>query len=227
MKLRKTYVDIEAHYIGEYDIDDNDERDKCFKDYKNWVFFCETEHNGKKVEYQGIIGMLVLDFDVDENTHIHKLLNKKFVQLIGKDATKENLMKNLDGINEVIGYHCRTKPGGKKGYTGYDYGVIGAQLGVILDELPGVKSTDLELLAHNAGMYGGLKGVEMQVPSVPPRKSGICDGAEEEKLLLDIAACDDESSKKEMWKKAKTYNHEDVVNLAYIEQYIRKIKMTE
>lgn len=226
MRYKKAYVDIEATYIGEYDINKDDERDKCFKDYKNWMFCCETEHNGKNVKYKGIIGLLILDFDIDEKTQVHKLLDKKFVQLIGKNVTKDNLMKELDGVDEVIGYHCRTKPNAK-GYTGYDFGVIGSQLGVVLDELPGVRCIDLELLAHSAGMYGGLKNVEMQIPSVPPRKSGINDGAEEEKLLLCIAAETDEIKRKEMWKKAKRYNHEDVVNLVYIEQYLRKIKMTE
>lgn len=227
MSYKKAYVDIEATYTGEYDINKDSERDKCFKDYKNWMFCCKIEHNGKNVEYQGIIGMLILDFDIDDNTQVYKLLDKKFVQLIGKNITKDNLMKYLNGINEVIGYHSRTKPGGAKGYTGYDFGVIGAQLGIVLDELPGVKSIDLELVAHSAGMYGGLKGVELQIPSVPPRKSGISDGAEEEKLLLDIAVCEDEDNRKDMWKKAKRYNHEDVVNLVYIEQYLRKIRMTE
>ena len=80
MKYKKAYVDIEATYTGEYDIDKDEERDKCFRDYKNWMFCCETEHNGKKVGYQGIIGMLILWFEVDENMHIHKLIDKKFVQ---------------------------------------------------------------------------------------------------------------------------------------------------
>lgn len=227
MRLRKAYIDIEATYIGEYDIDDDTERDKCFKDYKNWVFYGDAEHNGKNVKYQGIIGMLLLDFEVDEKTYVHKLLDKKFVQLIGKNVTKDNLMKELGIINEVIGYHCRTKPGGKYGYTGYDFGVIGAQLGVILDELPGVECIDIELLAHRAEMYGGLNGVEMQVPTVPPRKSGIWSGAEVDKLLLEIAAETDNIKKKKMWKKAKQYNREDVINLVDIEQYLRNIKMTE
>lgn len=227
MKLRKAYIDIETMYNGDIDPDKSqEERKKFFRDYEHWKFCCDAQRNGKKVEYQGIIGILVLDFDVDENK-IHKLLDKKFVQLIGKGVTKERLMKELDGMNEIIGYHCRTRPSGPKGYTGYDFGVIRAQLGVVLDELPGVECIDLELLCHSAGMYGGLKKVELQIPSIPPRRSGIKDGAEEEKLLLDIACEDDDIKKKEMWKKAKMYNHEDVVNLVYIEQYLRKIKMTE
>lgn len=227
-RIRKAYVDIEATYCGDINPDGSQEdRDRFFKDYPNWRFFAEKQHNGKKVEYCGILGILVLDFELDETTNVYKVVDKKFVQLIGNEITKERLIKELDGITEVIGYHCRTKPGGPKGYTGYDYGVISAQLGVVLDDLQGVKSTDLELLAHSAGMYGGLKAVEMQVPSVPPRKSGVADGAEEEKLLHEIGCCEDEVKRKEMWKKAKQYNREDVVNLVFIEQYLKKIKMAE
>lgn len=223
-KLRKVYLDIEATYDG--DIPETD-RDRFFKDFPNWKFCCEVEHEGKKAKYCGIIGILVLDFEVDDQTHVHRLLDKKFVQLIGEQITKERLMEELDGMNEIIGYHCRTRPSGPKGYTGYDFGVIGAQLGVILDELPGVKCTDLEILCHNAGMYGGLKVIERLIPSIPHRKSGIADGAEAEKILLEVAACEDEIKKKELWKKARMYNHEDVVNLVYIEQWLKKIKMTE
>ena len=227
-KVRKAYLDIEATYCGDINPNGNKEdRDRFFKDYPNWKFFAEKLHDGKKVEYCGIIGILVLDFELDDTTGVYKVIGKRFVQMIGKEITKERLMKELDGITEIIGYHSRTKPEGSKGYTGYDFGVINGQFGVILDELPGVISIDLELLAHSAGMYGGLKGVEMQIPSVPPRKSGITNGAEEEKLLHDIASCEDEVKRKVMWKKAKRYNREDVVNLVFIEQYLRKLKIAE
>lgn len=227
MMYRKVYLDIEATYNGDIDPEKSQEdKDRFFKDYPHWKFYCERQHNEKKVEYQGIIGIFILDFDIDENTQIHKLVDKKFVQLIGKDITQERLMKELDGMNEIIGYHCRTKLSAK-GYTGYDFGVIGAQLGVVLDELPGITCVDLELLAHNAGIYGGLKEVEKHIPNIPPRTSGVANGEEEEKLLLDIASCCDENQRHEMWKKAKKYNKEDVVNLVYIEQYLKPIKMTE
>ena len=227
-KVRKAYIDIEATYCGSISPDGSqEERDRFFKDYHNWRFFAEKQYDGKKVEYCGIIGLLILDFELDEQTKIYKVLNKRFVQLIGKGITRERLMKELDGITEIIGYHCRTKPGGRKGYTGYDFGVIGAQLGIVLDELPGIRCSDLELLAHSANMYGGLKGVEMQIPSVPLRRSGVADGSEEEKLLHEIAAFEDEKRKKDMWKKAKQYNREDVVNLVFVEHYLRKLKISE
>lgn len=227
-KIRKVYIDIEATYCGDINANNSQEdRDRFFKDYPNWRFFAEKQYNGKNVEYCGIIGILVLDFELDEQTNVYRVTDKRFVQLVGKEITKERLMKELDGATEIIGYHCRTKPSGSKGYTGYDYGVIGAQLGVVLDELTGINSTDLELLAHNANIYGGLKAVEQQIPSVPPRRSGIANGEEEEKLLHEIAACEDELKKKEMWKKARQYNREDVVNLVFIEQYLRRLKIAE
>lgn len=224
IRIRKVYFDVEATYAGQ--IDPEEDRNGFFKDYKNWMFFCEKEHNGKKVQYRGIVGILTLDFDFDENTNTYKITGRKFVQLIGEEITKERLMKELDGMTDIIGYHCRTKPNWK-GYTGYDFGVINGQFGVVLDDLPGVKCADLELLAQDAGMYGGLKGVEMQVPTVPKRKSGVEDGEAEEKLLLKIASCEDEKKKKELWKKALLYNREDVVNLVHIEQYLKKFKIVE
>lgn len=218
MKWKKVYLDIEATYTGPIDPEQN--RDGFFKDFQNWKFYAEKEHNGKKVEYKGIIGILVVNFDIDENTNVYKVESKKSVQLTGKGCTKENLMKYVDGANEIIGYHCRSKPN-RKGYIGYDFPVIYAQLGIMLDDLPGVKCIDLELLAHNANMYGGLKEVEKKVPGIPPRTSGVANGLEEEKLLLECAACEDEEKRKEMWKKAKRYNMEDVYNLVFIEHYLR------
>src|SRR3972149_3134995 len=223
-RIRKVYMDIEASYTGL--IDPEKDRNGFFKDYENWKFFCDKRCNEKNVQYQGIIGLLILDFDFDENTEVYKLLNKNFVQLVGKEITKERLMKEIDGMTDIIGYHCRTKPNWK-GYTGYDFGVINGQFGIVLDELPGVSCTDLELLAHGAKMFGGLKSVEKQIPSVPKRRSGIVDGLEAEKLLLEIASCEDENKKKVLWHKVLGYNREDVINLVYIEQYLKKLKIVE
>lgn len=222
MKLRKAYLDVEATYVGPIKIEED--TNGFFKDYKNWKFFFEREQNGKKGQYRGIVGIMILDFDLGENANIHKIVDKKFIQLVGEDITKDRLLCELEGITDIIGYHCRTKPNWK-GYTGYDFGVINGQFGVILDDLPGVTCTDLELTAQSAKMYGGLKSIEMCIPTVPRRKSGIEDGEAEEKLLWKIAFCDDDNKKKEAWKKALLYNREDVANLVYIEQYLRKIRI--
>lgn len=226
MIIKKAYIDIEAIYCGDIDPDKSqDDKTKFFRDFENWKFFAEKEYNGNNIVCSGMIGVLLLELDFDKKTNIHRLINKRFIQLIGKDCNRENLMKELDNVTEVLGYHCRTKPSGQKGYIGYDFGVIGAQLGIILDEQ--FKCIDLELLAHSVGMYGGLKKLELLIPTIIPRKSGVKDGLEAVKLLLDIASENDKIKKKEMWKKVKMYNREDVVNLVYIEQYLRKIRVIE
>ncbi len=225
MKLRKAYIDIESSYIGDYSFDKSpEEKNLAFKDYGNWTFSCEKECDGKKVEYSGIIGILIIDFDVDETTRIHKIVDSRLVQLIGKDCCAEILMKELEGINEIVSYHGRTKPN-YKGYTGYDFGVIAAQTGIVLDELPDVKSIDLELDCQRIGLYGGLKRVEYKIPGMPSRKSGVEDGSEAEKMLYEIARCDDENRKAELWKKLKQYNKEDVLALPIIERHVRNVKM--
>ncbi len=224
MKLRKAYIDIESSYVGDYSFDDPEERNLAFKDYENWVFSREKEYDGKMVEYGGMIGILVVDFDVDESTKIHNIIDSRLVQLIGKECCAERLMKELEGINEVVSYHGRTKPN-YKGYVGYDFGVIAAQMGIILDELPDVKSLDLELDCQRIGLYGGLKKIEGKIPGFPPRKSGIDDGAKAEKILYDIAHSEDENKKAELWKKLKQYNKEDVLALPIIERYVRDVKM--
>jgi len=223
-RIKKAYFDIEATYVGPIDIEKD--RNGFFKDYENWKFCCEKECNGKNVQYQGIVGILILDLDYDDNTDIYKLVKMNFVQLVGEEITKERILKELEGMTDIIGYHCRTKPTWK-GHTGYDFGVINGQFGIVLDDLPGVKCTDLELLAHSANMYGGLKVVETKIPTVPKRTSGVEDGEAEEKLLIEIASCEDEDKKKELWKKALAYNREDVFNLVYIEQYLKELRIVE
>jgi len=224
MIQKKVYIDIEAIYAGKFNPDGSkDERNRFFKDYGNWKFLVKDEYKGVKVEYQGIIGMLIIDVDIDESTKLHNVTDHRIIQLIGRECTKENLMRELDGMDEILSYHGRTKPN-HKGYTGYDFGVINAQLGVVLDELPGVVSTDLELLCHKNGLYGGLKIAENDIPRVPDRKSGVNDGLEAVKILKDIGRCTDEKKIDVMWKKVKAYNIEDVVMLAAVEQDLRSIR---
>lgn len=224
MKLRKAYVDIESSYIGDYSFDKPEDKNLIFKDYINWVFSCEKECDGKKIEHEGIIGILIVDFEVDDATKVHRIVDSRLVQLIGKDCCAEILTKELEGINEVVSYHGRTKPN-YKGYTGYDFGVIAANTGIILDELPGVKSIDLELDCQIMKLYGGLKKIECRIPGMPPRKSRVEDGSEAEKILYDIAHCDDKNKKAELWEKLKQYNKEDIIALPIIEKYVRDVKI--
>lgn len=221
-RVRKAYLDIEASYIGKYNIDmEGEERNRAFRDFNNWILCKDVVRNGKTVRYSGIIGILIVDYEVHSDGR-HTIVGDRLVQLIGEECTKENLMRELDGTDEILSYHGRTKPD-FKGRIGYDFGVIAAQLGVVLDDL--IKSTDLELDCHRAGIYGGLKGAENEIAVLPPRISGITDGKELETVLYAIAACEDEKKKDKLWKKAKRYNLEDVISLPMIEKYIRRVNI--
>jgi uncharacterized protein YprB with RNaseH-like and TPR domain len=58
-----------------------------------------------------------------------------FSQLVGQDVTKENLLKALKGVKRLVSYNGRSIPDRVKGYVGFDFPVIAAQLGIILDKL--------------------------------------------------------------------------------------------
>jgi len=81
-----------------------------------------------------------------------------FLQLVGDDVTLSNLMEVLKGTELLVTFNGRSIPDNVKGYIGFDFPVIAAQLGVVLDKE--FKHRDLcpECWAH--GLYGGLKAVE-------------------------------------------------------------------
>lgn len=81
-----------------------------------------------------------------------------FVQLVGDQISKAAVMGALAGIDRLFTFNGRSIPDAVKGYTGFDFPVIAAQLGVVLDrEFP---HTDLCPECWKAGLYGGLKKVE-------------------------------------------------------------------
>lgn len=107
--------------------------DRLFKDFKHHRLT--------------VIGIRILEGDRDT-----------FVQLVGEDATRDNLMKALEGVNCIVTYNGRSIPDKMKGYIGFDFPVIAAQLGVVLDKL--FPHTDLCPVCWKANLWGGLKAVE-------------------------------------------------------------------
>ncbi len=81
-----------------------------------------------------------------------------FVQLVGEQISKAAVMGALTGADRLITFNGRSIPDKIKGYTGFDFPVIGAQLGVVLDRE--FEHTDLCPECWKAGLYGGLKKVE-------------------------------------------------------------------
>ncbi len=84
--------------------------------------------------------------------------NDVFVQLVGKDISKERLMKALEGVERIVTYNGRSIPDKLKGYIGFDFPVIAAQLRVVLDKV--FQHVDLCPLCWKANLWGGLKVVE-------------------------------------------------------------------
>ncbi len=81
-----------------------------------------------------------------------------FVQLVGDDISKAAMLGALAGVHHLITFNGRSFPDKVKGYTGFDFPVIAAQLGVVLDRE--FEHTDLCPECWKAGLYGGLKKVE-------------------------------------------------------------------
>ena len=81
-----------------------------------------------------------------------------FIQLVGDQISKTAVMGALAGVNHLFTFNGRSIPDKVKGYTGFDFPVIAAQLGVVLDHE--FEHIDLCPECWKAGLYGGLKKVE-------------------------------------------------------------------
>lgn len=82
----------------------------------------------------------------------------RFVQLVGAEVTRESLLNALVGVERIVTYNGRSKPDALKGKIGFDFPVIAAQLGVVLDEM--FPHDDLVPLCWRKDLYGGQKKVE-------------------------------------------------------------------
>lgn len=140
--------------------------------------------------------------------------NDAFIQLVGKDATKANLMLVLKGVESLVTYNGRSIPDEVKGYTGFDFPVIAAQLGVVLDrEFPHV---DLCPECWRKGLWGGQKVVEQSLGL--KRKLPGKDGKWADETWKKYEATNDEHHKNEVL----AYNQEDVFMLRRIEEALQK-----
>jgi len=133
-----------------------------------------------------------------------------FVQLVGDEATREILMTVLAGVERIVTYNGRSIPDNVKGYTGFDFPVIAAQLGVVLDKA--LKHLDLCPACWEAGLWGGQKAIEEML------------GLKRELPGKDGKWADDTWKKYEATRNERfledllTYNREDVFMLRRIEE---------
>jgi uncharacterized protein YprB with RNaseH-like and TPR domain len=127
--MNVAYLDIETDYVGAYTPDN----DLFFRDYKNHLIT--------------VVGVRVVSPETDH-----------FTQLLQNDITRPRLLETLDGVTRLVTYNGRSIPDSVKHRVGFDFPVIDAQLGILLDrEFP---HTDLVPECWKRNLYGGLKKVE-------------------------------------------------------------------
>lgn len=127
--MRVAYLDIETNYVGTFTPDDQ----RFFRDSANHQIT--------------VLGVRLLDEKSDE-----------LVQLFHKEVTRARLAEILAGTKKIVTYNGRSIPDSLKHRVGFDFPVIAAQLGIVLDkEFPHL---DLCPECWKKNLYGGQKKVE-------------------------------------------------------------------
>jgi len=143
-----------------------------------------------------------------------------FFQLVGEEATREALLAVLAGVERIVTYNGRSIPDDVKGHTGFDFPVIAAQLGVVLDET--FEHMDLCPACWKVGLWGGQKAVEEMLGL--KRELPGKDGKWAEDTWKKYQATRNEGLLEDLL----TYNREDVFMLRRIEEVLeRRSKKSE
>jgi uncharacterized protein YprB with RNaseH-like and TPR domain len=146
-----------------------------------------------------VIGIRVLSREEDS-----------FVQLIGEEVTRESLVQALHGVERIVTYNGRSIPDKEKRRVGFDFPVIAARLGIVLDkEFP---HDDLVPRCWKKNLYGGLKAVEATLGL--RRKLPGKDGKWATEMWRNYVNTKDEPSLKLLL----AYNREDVFMLYEVEK---------
>jgi uncharacterized protein YprB with RNaseH-like and TPR domain len=150
-----------------------------------------------------VIGVRIVDGEKDA-----------FVQLVGEEATREALLAVLAGVERIVTYNGRSIPDNVKGHTGFDFPVIAAQLGVVLDKT--FQHLDLCPACWKAGLWGGQKAIEemLGLKRELPGKDG--------KWADDIWKKYQASRNERFLEDLLTYNREDVFMLRRIEEALER-----
>lgn len=181
------YLDIETNYVGKFEPPD----DRFFRDSKHHLIT--------------VLGVRVMGPEEDS-----------FTQLVDKDISKDRLLQVLKGVGKIITYNGRSIPDTMKGRVGFDFPVIGAQLGIILDRE--FKHTDLVPECWKRGLYGGQKKIEqiLELQRKLPDKHGA--------WAMEVWRKYQDTRKNEYLRELLLYNREDVFMLREIEVRLAKIQ---
>lgn len=174
----------------------------------------ETNYVGKRgvpslfTDYQNhlitVLGVRVIDREEDE-----------FVQLVDKDVSKQDLLQTLQGVQRIVTYNGRSIPDHIKGSIGFDFPVISAQLGIVLDRE--FDHVDLVPECWKRNLYGGQKKVELALGlqrSLPGKDGGWATEIWRKYL---------ETGNNEHLNDLLLYNKEDVFMLREIELKLAKM----
>ncbi len=124
--------------------------------------------------------------------------DRRFVQLVGRDVTRRNLLDELHGTGQIITYNG----------SRFDLPFIQAHLGVDLTRE--FEHCDLMFDCWRCRLYGGFKAVEQHL-GVARRTHGV-DGLEAVRLWYRYR----DSGDLEALDRLLLYNKEDVVNLKHV-----------
>ena len=120
----------------------------------------------------------------------------------------------LEGVEWIVTYNGRSIPDRVRGYKGFDFPVIAARLGVVLDKE--FKHTDLCPECWKAGLWGGQKAVEQALGL--KRKVPGKDGKWADMTWKKYEASGDKRCLNDLL----AYNREDVFMLRRIEEALTK-----
>jgi uncharacterized protein YprB with RNaseH-like and TPR domain len=157
---------------------------KLFEDHKNHLIT--------------VLGVRVLAGDRDE-----------FTQLIEPNISRSALLMLLDGVEQIVTYNGRSIPDKVKGRIGFDFPVIAAQMGVVLDRE--FEHMDLVPECWSRGLYGGQKKVEQTLGL--ERKLPGRDGAWATEMWRQYK----QSGRGNLLQELLMYNKEDVFMLREIQ----------
>ncbi len=137
-------------------------------------------------------------------------------QLVGSDITRAALLDKLREADLIVTYNGRSVPDRVKGHIGFDFPVIAAQLGVVLDKE--FKHLDLCPVCWQHGLWGGQKAIERSLGL--KRKLPGKDGAWADFTWKTYERTRDENLLNDLLQ----YNREDVFMLRQIQDALQKPK---
>ena len=153
--------------------------------------YLDIETTGLSCEYAGItvIGMYMVNGADD-----------RFVQLVGMDATRDNLLESLEGVNRIYTYN------GSRFDLPFIEEALGTDLAALFDH------RDLMYDCWRCNLKGGFKAVEQQL-GIPRKLQGLS-GWDAVRLWWQYLDYGDLEALATLLE----YNREDVMNLKVLRE---------